>query len=437
MRIINRQPIYNCWLFIVLIAASVACSKEEPSAPQVKFITPAENASFGYQSLIPIEATISSERELKKVTVSIRDEDMITAISGGSHDVEGNSVTFTRSVMHNNLHLETGTYYATLTVETDHDAYNYYQKVSLFEAPKKLKGLFIFTQSGAQSLEIYRYDSTLTFEDLTTKNMDFQEAAFNPRYQYLAIAGSQSGDLIALNPEFMTEEWFVPNTGNSGYDYFTSVKYDEKTKFTLVTISSREFFAYAGSQNPRLSATTDEFDQPTKSALLENLITLYTVDPPQGFHKLELYHKSTGTLLQSRFINMIPVFLHQKSGDTPLLFGNENGQAVIKQYQYSGDNMTTLTNIPGGEMHDAMHSGDYFYIAHDQGIYRYSHSNGGYTQVVSGACLKVWFDNAEERIFAIMANDPAQLVVYNDSGTLIQTIGVGSDIEDVALWFNK
>jgi hypothetical protein len=115
---------------LLLIIGFAGCKKEkDTTAPSVHIHAPSEGAVFFYYNLISVGAHVTDEKNIEKIDIDIVDaanriylsaEDIFPG--SGKYDVQLN-------IAHDNLYLETGTYYVRVTADDGENVTTEYREI--------------------------------------------------------------------------------------------------------------------------------------------------------------------------------------------------------------------------------------------------------------------------------------------------------------------
>ncbi len=426
---------FNTLVFVSLVSLfSSGCKKkEEGSPPTVQYHTPLENATYTVFDNIQISAHVYSATAITDLKIGIVNDQMVPVMS----TIPLSPVThiaFTYNIY--DIHLTSGTYYVWISAtNADNLDVNAYQKISISEAPKKRKAVYVITKLSSSQLGLTKADSVLNSQQqVGSFNGDFSGSAISSWHQQLYLAGNYTGDHRAIELAGHSIKWSVPYIGSSN-PYFTGVSSDEKSNY--LSYFGGQVKALDQNGSTRYFTTPSGGYYPLKSFVSGSYLLQEQKDYTSSQRKLVVYYSSSGVGKQETLIPETVTELFTKDADNVYLFGNASGQAKMEIYTVSGNSFWNRT-LPAGTLAAATQvNSDTYLLAYTNGtIYKYTYSNNSLITWLSGVnAVKLRYDEVNGEV-CIAELKKLSSYDLNSSG-LKKTLTVPDTILDMHILFNR
>ena len=146
--------------FIILLSL-FSCKKDKDEIKPTIIVTePSNLQQINAIDNVQILATISDDRNVERVTISLRDDNDIAVLS--SVTKQPNSKDYNLNVFYelNNIHMLSGEYYFDISASDGENTTHKYITVFVNDVVKSREGIFVVSNSGTMS-DIYYLDSQI------------------------------------------------------------------------------------------------------------------------------------------------------------------------------------------------------------------------------------------------------------------------------------
>jgi outer membrane protein assembly factor BamB len=324
------------WFPALCAVLCSACRKEvENEAPHISITAPAEGSSLSVPDTLMVTLTARDDIGLEQVAVSLLDQNQIPAGPAASRSVSGTSTTVTLALPITSAQLASGDYSLYATAYDGHLTGNDFLNLHVSAVPLQLRAIYTVTESAGQT-QLYKTDSTGQTLPAATWAMDFGGAAVSSAAQLLFVAGGAEGNFLALGPNSLGTLWQLPNLGNIGAPWFTSVDLgpDGRVYVGQDNGTLRGFLAANGTGT--CTATLPDQFRAVRSLVVGDLLICTERHFVTHQEQLGLYYRSTGALQAIQALDMDAVQVFNRDAQHLLIFGNRNGHGVVQDRSVAG-----------------------------------------------------------------------------------------------------
>lgn len=231
--------------------------------------------------------------------------------------------------------------------------------------------------------------------------MDHSGSASNSRHGEFLIAGSEHGDLLALDGMTGDERWRVPNRGSSPQPYFLGLISDREGEWALVPLGTERLEGYRGGSGPDLTVDALEDHSIRQAALVDG--RLLTEQEPNGSDPRQWvsYYASTGAIGSQRQIpdRDIVRILEGGPGEAYVL-ANENGQGRFLRYDVRDRVFGTIASLPSGRLWDGLRMSDgRTLLLHDRGLLVHDRGKDLLRTLHADRAQEIAYDRVRDRVF--------------------------------------
>jgi hypothetical protein len=182
-----------------------SCSKDEADEkPLVKITSPSHLSTVNGFDTIQVSASISDDRNIERVTVSLRDANDINVLTTVIKRPNTSTYQLDIAYAFNNLLLERSTYHFNISAFDGKHTTTEYVAIAYSEVPRTRQGVFIVSDSPSRT-SFYLLDQNYSANFYQSVQGDHLKTIVDAHHQQLvhcsAINGSlQAIDLITSNP---------------------------------------------------------------------------------------------------------------------------------------------------------------------------------------------------------------------------------------------
>jgi hypothetical protein len=434
----NKMVLY---LIIVCTIFLFSCSKDkDEEKPIITMSSPMDLQQINGGDTINISGTITDNQNVKRVTVTLRDEYNTSVLSTVIKLPESNSTTYSLNILYpfNDLQMASGQYDFNITASDGENTSTKYIPIAFKEFEKKREGIFVLGNSGNFS-SIYLLDTNFNSSFYSSINGDFIGAAVDLYNQQLINVSKTTGSISASAIDSKVALWSVPVLGSPPVPYYTGFCYDNQN----IYLGKREggVQGYDKNGNPNFATGTSS-NYYMESLFIHN--DEYVVIEERSIvtsssRNISLSWLYSGvTVLKTTLISDVKG-MFSRSANSIVLLANDpslNARAIFLDVSTGGK--SSPFNIASlGEINDCVQVGNGLYLVAASGKITFVDVNNfstlGYLSNVPAD--KIWFDNLANELYVADGN---MLSIYDySSRTLKGNYSHTEDIEEVMFWYNK
>lgn len=427
------------WVIIILFALQLflyGCGKDKDAVkPEITISSPSENQIFTALDTIQITSTIEDETTLEQVDITICDNNKVPVLATVTVVPQDKKITVQIPYALNDVNLESGSYYLWIRASDGNNIAGKYRGIHISAVPRELKYVYIMSLFNSTTVRLHRKVTGGNLENISDINGDLSSTISSSRFQIVATCGSTFGDLNVYDVSSGSLQWSEPVISDPPFPYFiNSGMYDE---ILYCSYYSGNIKGFNNNGTQVFSANTMYGSFP--SVLFANNNFLFA---DHGFysgteHAFGMYYLSSGAYRQHIITDYIATNIFQMDDDNIFIFGNQNGQGIIRLYSISGNSTWESHTLPAGMISDVVQINENDYIiAHESGLYKYQYDMSSLTSYVSGMnAAKIKFDAINSDIYAAEGNT---IYIYDySSHALISSITVPDPIVGFELLYNK
>lgn len=419
---------------MVLIGIS-SCKKEsDGEAPVVRIITPSENAVFNYGDVIPVKVQVDDNKQIDRITIEILDQQDARHLQSVQLAGNSSSQTFEASIEHQDLYLESGSYYIRVKASDGHqDAFDF-QNIQINAAEKKLQRILLVRDTGNGSCSVDSMNASGSF----TMSTFLHAADFS-------FADIKQNDLVvASNDELSMRSYDLPilfqeeirNLDIDGGEIMTAHATDEKgwNNYLGFHDGGISILSENGLYQNAVFAANDEIIR--HMVVTDQYIIAYSESADEVYHTINTYLKSSGALLGSvsldaaisgmiEFEDGERLLLSQENADDPLVYFNIATNALNDVFFFV-ENSAAYGIWPA--------SGQNYYVAHTTGLTYYNSATGSYQVYPIFNVMDVQYEPVTQNTYVLTTNGVA---VYQENLSTLLYFHPMSNVKDIVFWYNK
>lgn len=428
-----QRPFYIVLIAILVILSS--CKKDEDGeAPTVTILSPSENDIFNYNESIPIQVKVSDNEKIDQVIIEILNTQNAKFLSTVQLQGNSSSQTFDATIMHDDLYLESGSYYIRVKAsDGQNDAFDF-QDIQLNAAVKTLNRIFLVKDSGNGQCSIDSLNSSGVFPATTfAHSADFCFADI--KQNDLVIASNDEQTLGSYDlPLFYLET--SRDLDIDGGEIMTTQAQDENGWNNYLGFNDGDIRVLTENglyQNAVFAANDDPIQQ---LLITDQFIISYAESSDGVFRTLSNYLKSSGSLQNSISSNVVITGIIETDDSNRLLLSVDDDSQPLMYYNIAtnafNDVFTFMENSAAYGIWKA--NGQNYYVAHATGLTYYNNSTGNYQVYPIFGVEEVKYEPVTNRTFVVTSTGVS---VYSENlSTLLFSHSV-IDIKDLVFWYNK
>ena len=401
-------------LLIFTVIALVSCKKESTTFPSVVVTEPFANASFYVGDTILVRATLS-DPTLRKVQLTLVDENFAPVLSTLNIPVTGSNMEFTKYLILDNFDLETGKYFVRVKAFNENNSASGFQEIGVTGIPLLRMGWNVACSDGLDS-RIYYIPANGPKELAYKWASDFSGMATWSRERRIVFCPSKVGKMSFIENVNYAEVHSEPTQGVGGGATFTGA---ELTNLGVAIFYKNGFIKIKDSKGVNkmnMVLPTGFFAYYIKQ--LGEFYFVFAEKPSVGLRVFKFSATSGVRISQYNMGNYRVVYAAENNGYLAV-FGNENGTA--KTYQlYKDGGFVENYPMPALVMNAAVQmQTDVFALALADGLYKLDLKNA-LLSPISGV------------------NFLAENLNYDDSNNeLIMSKGINLRVYDAQSWLVK
>ncbi|MFN0033017.1 MAG: hypothetical protein ACKVOR_12730 [Flavobacteriales bacterium] len=425
---------------IVMVLVASCKKNDDTSAPYINITGPSAGSTYSYLDVIGVSAHVSDNVNLQSIKVTVTNAAGQKFLQEINYANAGREKHIATTLVHNDQHLVTGTYYITITVSDGENEMTAFREITLYEGPTVLETTFVLTQSISDFYSLNILDnSTITSQWVFSGEVS--NVHINSRYDRL-YHFEESSKLVEIRQgnsgAYVGSQYF--STGTFGDVFFNCTANDESSH--KLYFSTDEYTIYSASTNGNF---TIEITLPggytaNHMEITEDYLYAHCENITNTAHHIAQYLLSTGELMQSLDLPMSHEImgLHAIDNEHVLLAGNENSNSLFKIYN-AATNATngvfTLYNqFPCSGLWPALNGA--FIVAHNNNLVRYNNDiEIEATSTAIGVATSVAVEKISGKVYSIISGDIYEYA-YSDLSNTAFVNGSGT-ARKVLFRYNK
>ncbi|MDA0882128.1 MAG: hypothetical protein O2984_02345 [Bacteroidetes bacterium] len=432
----NRSLIF---LLSTLLFLS-ACKKESDEVlPTISYIIPSGNGNqYEFDDDINVRLNVGDDQALKLITVRIEHNSSNAILGVKSEALSGTSSEVLLIFPFDNIHLPGGTYTISATVEDEAgNNKSAFREIVIFEVPVERESIGIIQQNG-NSLSIDTLSQNGNFINAWQGNGTYNSSLMGNYYQELLIGEGDLARVKFINTQTWQEESSFQIGSALANDQIRDIAFSETRRLYYVAFFDGIIRLYGENGNQSGSVDLPLNYRPIQMSLNGQTLLVHAEQIGSDNELLVQFNAITGIITQSSNIpgNLLKIVPYE---DEFLLFSEDQGDLMLRSYNGSNGNTTTLPWLVSNQMvHDVIPIDNGFYaVAHADGVYLYQFGSGaflsGTNNGVNARSLK--FDPVGNVLYALDNSSLHQ--ISPNSGQLIQSFAVPSGSRDFFIQLNK
>ena len=429
---------------IILIVFLFSCSKDkDETKPSISIIAPTHLQQINGIDTVKVTATISDDRNIERVSVSLKDGNGIPIASTVTKTPNTDNYTLNISYFIDNIHLVSGQYPLTVSASDGENTSTSSVTINLNETPKSRTGLFVISNTGSTS-DIYYLDNTYNGSFYKSISGDYLGSAVNSYDQQLihASGGTVAGTNIkSIDLTSSLNAWNIPIINSPPIPFYTSFLYENES-------------IYLGKRNGGIQGFNNNGASNYNAVVIPNFHVKHILQ-----HDNKIITEQG--MLSGSSVNLIPYWL-ASGNPTGINAALPPNESVVKMFTRSQNEIVVISNdaslngnlsfynpntgaissfpIGLGKIDDCVEVDIGIYLVVHTGIVSKINVNTGFpfstpTVLISGTgANNIWYDDFLNEIFI---SNGSTLTIHNALGAQIGSYSHTNIIQEVIFWYNK
>lgn len=425
---------------VVFIVFLFSCSKDkDETLPTIVIHAPVHLQQINGIDTIQVLATITDDRNLESVSVSLRDGNDIPVLPTISKSPNARDYELNVFYFFDNVHLPSGQYDFAINASDGENTNTKYVTIFLNETPRVRKGIFVISNGGNFS-DVYYLDSIYNGSFYNSINGDYLGTAVNSFDQQFIHASGITGSISSIDLNSGGNIWNIPIINSPPTPFYTGFLYSNQSIFLGKRNGGIQGYNRYGAANFNSSPNTGFY---MESAIVhETNINSYLVAEEKSiagsFVKLRLYWMSSGVFVQQVDVNSdIKGIYSQTQGTIILLVNDATSNGKLLFYDISSGQTSSPFNINVGQIDDCIEISTGVYLVAEGGNLTLINANNYSTlpYLTGIGASRLWYDDLTNELF--VANG-SSLSIYDYSSKGLKDTYTHTDvIKEVVFWYNK
>jgi hypothetical protein len=427
------------WISVLALAFLFGCKKDEDAVkPVITLSTPTHLTTYSALDVVLFVGSVSDETDLATVTLEVVDADFVRVVAPHSFSPRENSLDFSQGIALDDIHLESGTYYAMVTASDGTNEARKWVEINIYEVGLATKGFFIVSEPSPNDIDIHYLDSEGTLSQFQSlSSYDYGGSTVSSYHQQFSIAGAYQGDLVSYHVTTGGLLWSAAIGNTSGQSWFSNLTHSENDLRTYVAVEEEgRIKAYDQVGGVRMNAATLTNYKPGLSIVLGDRLLLEELPLSSGVAMMTVYFKASGVVDYHQSLGLDVVKMFERNSDEVYIFGNDGGDSEMTIFDVENNSLFSPHPMPTGNIRDAAQVGaDFYVIAHETEVKTYTYSSNSLLTFIPGVDAdKLAYDQVNQQVLVVTGNT---ISWYNLSGNLMSTYVHSSPITDLHVLYNK
>lgn len=420
-------------IFIGIVLLLIfSCSKDKDETPPVINVTaPFSGQIINGMDTVKILASISDDRNLEWVKVSLNDMNDIAVLTTKTETPTAKDYQLNTSYFVDDVHLASDVYYFNISASDGENVTTKQIEVNLNEVAKTRNGIFVVSNNGASS-DITFLDNNYNGSFYATISGNFLGSAVNSYDQQLIHASSNSAGITSVDLKSNNITWSVPSISP-----FTGFLYDDRHVFVGQNNFTFKGYDRFGASNFSGATNANSY---VESALVHQNYYYVTEQKIIASNNvsLVLYWRASGVEVQQVAINEDIKGIFSKSANQIILLTNDVSQmGKVVFYDIPSGLKSSPFSISIGKIDDGIEVSSGVYLVAASGNLTLINVNNfstlPYLNGVTANLIK--YDKLTNELFVINGN---VLTVYDYPSKAVKgTYTHTTNILNINFWYNK
>jgi hypothetical protein len=421
-------------LFLLSFLMLWSCSKDKDDIkPTVVINSPGHLFQVDGIDTIQVLASISDDRNIESVTVSVRNENDINVLANVSNKPNTKNYELNISYFFDNLQMEGGTYQLSVRAFDGENTTSEYVTILYNETPREREGVFVVSNTTSVT-SFYLMDNNFNATFYNSVQGDHLRTVVDSYNQQLIHSSNQPGNLSTIDLTTGTLGW---NVSPNPQPHYTGFYTFDQNLFLGKRDGGIQGFDKNG--NPNFYTSIENVGSYTESMHIHN--DQYLVSEERSLSTsqayLAFYFMASGAHDEQTTLNSDIKGIYSKNNSLILLANNSSlvGEVLIFDFVTSVINTAFSVNIE--EIEDCIEVSLGVYLVAEDGNLTIINANNHQTQsyIDNVGAKRIWFDEVTNELYV---GNGSVLSIYDFSTKFLKgTYNHSSEIKDIAFWYNR
>lgn len=412
----------------------ISCKKEDEVYPVIILENPASQITIGPTDTVLVEARITDNNTIEKVTVQLLTINFAPVSS--ALILEPNSSEYHLSVNYilQNPQLSSGTYLIAVTASDGKNTAYAYREVYVLALPQLRKAVFVLSKNNTGIVNISRADTLHQLQSFLNLPSDYLGSSVDSKNQVLYVLGQTTGGLTFIDANSAALINSIPPNTPMGPPTFQFLHFKDNLNFISFYDGNVRAYDQNGTRN--FEAIQSGYARPNAILKTEDYVYVENFYLNAQQNKLEQYFYPSGISNQIIFLDMDIVSLYEKSSDELFLFGDKNGQAVLEKYDRLNNSIQLIRTFGNYTIHDVFqYRNTQYYLATSNGLFRYDYDMNSLSPLTSIASQGIKYDPLMNEFF--LSENSAVHVIDGASFTEKYTLSCPDSVLNILFLYDR
>jgi hypothetical protein len=364
-----------CFLGLSILFSG--CKKEDvdEEPPKIFLESPFENQTFSSIDTIFVSAVITDNQNVSSVEVELLtlDNELVTK---RQFSFSGTEVNFGFAFEINQPLLSTGQYYFAIRARDGENRSSAFRQILISAIPREIEQYVAITTE-TNDMRIETSNDLDTWSVRLTRFLDYKGGAMNYRQNIMGVAGGEIGDAEFYNTIEFNQLVSYPGLGTPSIPFFLGLDYSRIGEHFVLLQNEPQARLLDKEGQPLASAPLMTNFLPSKSFGFEDRYFILEKRITNSERFLNLY--SLAGLRLKSFTVLGPVIeVFEKDLDEYFVWVAEEDRTVLYELDTNTELFAEVYERQDESLLSVVETGNNVFIfSTDQGIYRYTYSNGG------------------------------------------------------------
>jgi len=432
-------------IVFIVIVFFFSCSKDKDEISPTLII----NAPYNLQQVngvdtLKVLATISDDRNIEYVSVSLRNDNDIPVLSTITKTPNTKDYDLNILYFFDNIFLPSGQYDLRVSAFDGENTTTRYVQLYLNETPKSRTGIFVVSNTGASS-DVYLLDNMYTGIWYSTILGDYLGSEVNSHDQQLLHASSGTippAKINSINLNSGLDLWDIPILSPSGTPYYNSFFYDNRTIYLGKSQGGVAGYGENG-VGVYIADVINGFEI-EEMLVHDNILVTEQQAIMGGVIRLIPYWMASGVVVGTNATfppneDVLGMFT-KSANDIVVISNNAALNGNLTYYEPTNGSLTSYP-IGLGQIDDCLEIDIGIYLVVHGGDISMINTNSGFPFLTPTAYLsgvganRIWYDDLTNELFVASGS---VLNIYDySSSTLKGSYTQVNPIKEVLFWYNK
>jgi hypothetical protein len=423
------------FLVISLLGLFASCRKLDNDPAVITILSPIAGTGFIPGDTIPVEATMTDDGVLGTVSIKLLNSSYTPVCHLENYALNDlDSYTLSQKYVIDNLYLESGDYYLTVSVSDGEEDANEYRLIVINELPKTREGVYFITRPDTMNVHVFELDSLGQLINRLTIPGDYSESAINSRYHELIVSGYQNGYYNQYDLETYTNVFSEPPYNGGGPSFENLFFYDNITYVSYYDGRIRGFDRFGAI---KYNSAQPVYYLPGTLCVNFKYVFAEAFYPGQSETRVVVINNPSGVARQEYNLDADISTILSTGENEVMIFGNKNGDGKIYSYHVLNNDVDDLHTMTGIRIYGAvMIDSDNYALATQNGLYSFQVSNNNLIPVdVTAPSYAIEYDVVNGILFSASGNQVRQYAFPQPQ--VVNTTTSPDSVMDIRILYNK